>query len=85
MGAFRCAGCPTLVVLVPTIGASLSCCAAVCAAVALALTWGQAGELNGPRRSLYQLLVGTDLTPAGLGAGCVYRTAGAGLDGYRGA
>ena len=56
---------PTLVVLIPTIGASLSLLRSGMRGSALALTWGQAGELNGPRRSLYQLLVGTDLSPAG--------------------
>jgi len=56
---------PTLVVLVPTIGASLSLLRSGMRGSALALTWGQAGELNGPHRGLYQLLVGTELTPAG--------------------
>ena len=56
---------PTLVVLVPTIGASLSLLRSGMRGSALALTWGQAGELNGPRRGLYQLLVGSELTPAG--------------------
>lgn len=56
---------PTLVVLIPTIGASLSLLRSGMRGSALALTWGQAGELNGPRRGLYQLLVGTDLSPAG--------------------
>lgn len=56
---------PTLVVLIPTIGASLSLLRSGMRGSALALTWGQAGELNGPPRSLYQLLVGTDLSPAG--------------------
>ena len=56
---------PTLVVLLPTVGASLSLLRSGMRGSALALTWGQAGELNGPPRSLYQLLVGTDLTPAG--------------------
>ena len=56
---------PTLVVLLPTVGASLSLLRSGMRGSALALTWGQAGELNGPRRGLYQLLVGTDLTPAG--------------------
>lgn len=56
---------PTLVVLLPTVGASLSLLRSGMRGSALALTWGQAGELNGPPRSLYQLLVGTDLSPAG--------------------
>ena len=56
---------PTLVVLLPTVGASLSLLRSGMRGSALALTWGQAGELNGPPRSLYQLLIGTDLSPAG--------------------
>lgn len=56
---------PTLVVLLPTVGASLSLLRSGMRGSALALTWGQAGELNGPPCSLYQLLVGTDLSPAG--------------------
>lgn len=55
---------PTLVVLLPTVGASLSLLRSGMRGSALALTWGQAGELNGPPRSLYQLLIGTALTPA---------------------
>lgn len=55
---------PTLVVLIPTIGASLSLLRSGMRGSALALTWGQAGELNGPPRGLYQLLIGTALTPA---------------------
>lgn len=55
---------PTLVVLIPTIGASLSLLRSGMRGSALALTWGQAGELNGSPRSLYQLLIGTALTPA---------------------
>lgn len=56
---------PTLVVLLPTVGTSLSLLRSGMRGSALALTWGQAGELNGPPRGLYQLLVGTDLSPAG--------------------
>lgn len=56
---------PTLVVLLPTVGASLSLLRSGMRGSALALTWGQAGELNGPPCGLYQLLIGTDLSPAG--------------------